>query len=89
MTKAERLAAMRERATELNAVEMAEYMAQLVGEPVNRSMVAFNFVGAFAIPLSVVRESLSWQRLNPAAPGLSDDEFNRMLAPWLPRRTPD
>lgn len=81
------LEALRARAPGLTAVQVAELLAELTGEPLAMSRVISYFVRAFAIPLGILYEAAVWHRLSTKG-GISDDEFNRILEPWLPKAAP-
>lgn len=77
----------RERARGLTAVQVAELLAERTGQPLTMSLVISQFSLAFRIPLHVMYPASEWHRLSTKG-GISDDEFNRILEPWLPKAAP-
>lgn len=87
MIDEELLETLRAEAENLNAVEMADLLERLNGGISQFSMTSC-FKSAFPeIPLRELILASGWNRLSSG--GLSDQDFNEMLSPWLPRRTPD
>lgn len=76
------LAALRSAAAHATPVEVAESLSKLVGEPLSQSLLMFTFKRAFpAMPLNVLFEAREWRRVGLGK--MSDEEFNRLLGPWL------
>ncbi len=66
-----------------SAVELAERLERLVGAPLGQGSIVTYFKRAFPrLPLSVLMQAVAWHRVCGGS-GLSDDEFNASLAPYL------
>ncbi|WP_437576462.1 hypothetical protein [Sorangium sp. So ce887] len=66
----------------LSAVELAELLAKLTGVNLSQGTMITYFKRAFpTVPLRVLIESSAWERVSDG--GMSDEEFDRLLGPWL------
>ncbi|WP_437778969.1 hypothetical protein [Sorangium sp. So ce1097] len=66
----------------LTAVELAELLAKLTGGKLSQGTMITYFKRAFpAVPLRVLIESGAWERVSDG--GMSDEEFNQLMGPWL------
>ncbi|RDI50142.1 hypothetical protein [Nocardia mexicana] len=66
-------------------VELARMAKDELGEDFRAINVVKVFRDAFEIPLPVLKSATCWQgfALAPDDTALSDDEFDRLLEPWL------
>lgn len=79
------LLAIRETGSPRNAVSVAQRLRGLLGGVLTQGALISYFKRAFPlIPLRVLLDAGGWQRVSNG--GLSDDDFNALLAPWLASR---
>ena len=65
-----------------SAVDLAELVAASIGVEVGQFSLVTYFKRAFpAIPLRLLLDAGAWHRVSDG--GMSDDEFNDLLRPWL------
>ena len=65
-----------------SAVQLAELLDELTEGGLSDAAIVTYFKRAFpGIPLRVLREAGGWSRVSSG--GVSDDEFNRLIQPWL------
>lgn len=82
MTDDEIIIALRAERSRLTAVGLAELLDRLSEGNLSQSLLITVFHRAFPhIPLRVLLDSGGWHRVSGG--GLSDDEFNQLLNPWL------
>lgn len=82
MSKANITAALRSASKTMTAVELAELAGKLTGTGPTQSIVVTAFKQAFpTIPLRVLLEAGAWMRVSDG--GMTDEEFNELLRPWL------
>jgi hypothetical protein len=82
MTKDDITAALRSAKGTMTAVELAELAGKLAGTGPTQSTIVMAFKQAFpAIPLRVLLEAGAWMRVSGG--GMTDEEFNELLRPWL------
>ncbi|WP_224364743.1 hypothetical protein [Hyalangium versicolor] len=82
MNEEEIVTALREQKQQRTAVELAELLDQLTSGGLSQSTLVTYFKRAFpSLPLHILLESGAWSRVSDG--GLSDEEFNRLLRPWL------
>ena len=84
MNDEEILSALRSEQGRLNAVELAELLNTLTNGGLSQGAIITYFKRAFpGIPLRVLIEAGGWKRVRSGGDGLSDDDFNGLLGPWL------
>ncbi|NNB96353.1 hypothetical protein HI113_20890 [Corallococcus exiguus] len=68
----------------LTPVELAELLGGMLENGISHSVIVFYFKRAFpSIPLRALLESGLWWRVGKG--GMSDQEFNEHLKPWVGR----
>jgi hypothetical protein len=85
MTDDEILAQLRACAPGRTPVEVAERLGQLWRDGLVEGALVMFFVRAFGVPLGVMRNAGGWKRVGDGIRGLSDEEFNELLRPYLPK----
>lgn len=76
---------LRGRRAELSPVELAKLLDDLTEGGLSQSTLVTYFKRAFStIPLRVLLDAGAWERLSNG--GLTDEEFNALLQPWLAAR---
>jgi len=84
MTDDEIIAQLRRAAPRSTAVVAAETLSKLLPTGLTQSALISYFKRAFPeIPLRVLLDAGGWSRVSHG--GVDDDQFDRLLSPWLPR----
>jgi hypothetical protein len=82
MNDEELVAALRSARGQLTAIELAELLDNLTGGSISQGEIVTYFKRAFPdLPLKVLLDAGAWSRVSDG--GLSDEDFNALLRPWL------
>ncbi len=77
------VACLRSEAGRLTAVQLADLLGTMAPEGLSQGTIVMFFHRAFPeIPLRTLLDASGWSRVSGG--GMSDDDFNRVLKPWIP-----
>ena len=82
MSDEEIIKLLRDKQRQLSAVELANVINEITKGKLSQGTLITYFKRAFpSIPLRTLLESGAWYRVSNG--GLSDEDFNLLLSPWL------
>lgn len=74
---------LRAKVDRLTAVQLADLLGTMAPEGLSQGTIVTFFHRAFpGIPLRTLLDASGWSRVSGG--GMSDDDFNRVLRPWIP-----